>query len=241
MKDARSLYDDFMAICGNSSEPFNPTKANVQRWAWHIRENKANVALLEQSVKWAQNLPADFVQLIERRRVIRWSDFPARTQSIYLSIAQNFPAEAVFACGSRVRGDYVEIDDPGVVRQWRAMAGKADKLVSDFDFYVSLSAVPVDPLPDYCDRLRHGIPEAEKILVPMEPWDFSKLPAHEHARVVQFVRQGAWRELVFIHDKYQLSPYEFCCDIEPLKKWFRWAVRTNVVTDANTDRADTTV
>lgn len=54
----------------------------------------------------------------------------------------------------------------------------------------------------------------------MFKWDFSKLPEHEHERVKELVRLNEWRELVDIHDQYELSQNYYCCSIGTVKYEF---------------------
>lgn len=220
-KDTRAIYRNFCLLHRIRTEPYNPTPANVQRWRWHIRQAQEN-ALPKYS---APVMPSDIEAFIESRRVRTFADFPERAQPIYREIASFFPGEQVYACGSRVRGDYIERLDPPQIRQWRKEVGKADKEVSDYDFYVRPDALQFGDLPGHADRLRHGIPEHEKIPVPiMEGWDFAKLPEHEHARVIELFKAGRWGDLAHIHDQYGLSNYSYCCDVSGLKQWYKFGI-----------------
>jgi len=186
-------------------------------------------------------LPESFSALIEKRKVQKWEDFDERTKGVYRHIASLFPGFPVYACGSRVRGDRVEYLDKDEVRQWRAIAGKADKDVSDYDFWTSLDAVQVGELPRYADRIRNGIPDDEKILIPMPEWDFSKLPESEHARVIELFICGQWRELANIHDQYGLSPYSYCCELDGLKNWYRFGIEQGKITANGATTTDTRI
>lgn len=228
----------FKQACPNNKERYRPTPANIQRWKWHIKEAAKRKEEIAQAKKWEWDLPESFLKLIERRRVRRWEDFDEKTQSIYRHIADMFPGFPVYACGSRVRGDYTEYLDPTEIKEWRKRAGKAEKERSDYDFWTPLNAVQYGELPDYADRLRHGIPENEKILIPMVAWDFTKLPNDQHGRVVELYNAKNWRELAALHDKYKLSPYDYCCELEGLKKWYKHGIETGKI---NADTTDTGV
>lgn len=86
--------------------------------------------------------------LQQRRRVLRWEDFPAATRERYEQIARLFTGP-VWACGSRVRGDYIDHGDPPEVAQVRRGLGKR-KPVSDYDFMAA--GEPCGPLPPWADR-----------------------------------------------------------------------------------------
>lgn len=179
---------------------------------------------------WEESdLPESFAALIEKRRVRKWEDFDERTKGVYRHIASLFPVSPVYACGSRVRGDRVEYLDSDEVRKWRAMIGKTDKDVSDYDFWTTPDAEQIEELPRYADRIRHGIPKDEKILIPMVSWDFTRLPESEHARVIELYNTGKWSALAAIHDKYVLSPYSYCCETQGLKNWYRFGIETGKI------------
>lgn len=223
--EAREIFERFKTVFSNSTDEFLPTPANVGRWTWHL----ANAAPPSKQAQWKEVRHSEYSELIEKRRVLRWQDFPPLTRGVYQHIAEHFPGQPVYACGSRVRGDYVEDSDGPVVRAWRTAAGKTDKRVSDFDFLVALDAVQIGALPSYADRLRHGVAYEEKIPIPMEEWDFSKLPEDQHADVIAAFDRGDWHELTLIHDEYHLSPYSYCCEQSGLKKWFTWAIQTGII------------
>jgi predicted nucleotidyltransferase len=224
---AKEIFDRFIKLHPNRSEVFNSTPANVQRWKWHIAHAESGFV---QSAYTKQELPDNFDDLIEKRRVRTFADFSEKTQSIYRHIASFFPGEQVYACGSRVRGDYVELLDLPEVREWRRRTGKADKDVSDYDFYVRPESLQFGELPKHADRLRHGIPDEQKIPIPiMEGWDFSKLPKTEHGRVIELYNAGRWGELAAIHDQYGLSSYSYCCDTSGLKTWYKFGIESGKI------------
>jgi hypothetical protein len=114
----------------------------------------------------------DMSGVIELRNlygVTVYEDFPDETKSCYLFIAACFPGVRVYACGSRVRGDYIQHGHPDSFEQFvaRAAAGMPDKKNSDYDFWVEPGAEPQFELPDWADRARLRIPEKEKIAIPI--------------------------------------------------------------------------
>lgn len=60
-------------------------------------------------------------------------------------------------------------------------------------------------------------------------WDFSRLPGSEHSAVIAAFDAGNIRALVDIHDKYKLSPYNYCCDQTGLLAWFGDAIKTGLI------------
>lgn len=232
---SEAIFEQFKSISPSRTEQYSPTPANVQRWRWHIKQAAKQKAEIERAKKWERDLPDKFLELIERRRVRRWEDFDEKTQSIYRHIASMFPGSDVYACGSRVRGDYTEYLDPSEIKEWRKRAGKAEKERSDYDFFAPLNAVCYGELPEYADRLRHGIPENEKILIPMTAWDFTKLPEDQHGRIIELYNAGRWNELAALHDKYGLSPYDYCCDLSGLKKWYKYGIETGRINAGTTN------
>jgi hypothetical protein len=69
----------------------------------------------------------------------------------------------------------------------------------------------------------------------MDEWDFTRLPKTEHAAVIQALNVSDVRALLTIHDKYQLSPHQYCCDQDGLKTWFLWAVQNGIINGQGTD------
>lgn len=57
-------------------------------------------------------------------------------------------------------------------------------------------------------------------------WDFSKLPEHEHARVIELIELNQWSELVRIHDQYGLSQNYYCCEVSGVKNYYLQALKT---------------
>ena len=227
-RSPEQVFAEFKRLHPQSVERYLPLPGNIRRWESHI-EHASKLKEMQTQKAQKKPLPESFAALIEQRRITTWDDFSKGTQFSYRIIAELFPGHDVYACGSRVRGDYVSGSDSDVVREWRRQAGKAAKFASDYDFWVDLSAEPMGGIPEWADRLRHGVPDDEKILIPMEQWDFSKLPASEHRRVIDLYNAGQWRELANIHDDYHLSNYSYCCDLSGLKLWFRFGIESGKI------------
>lgn len=222
MTTPRAIYRRFREIHPRSLEPYNPTPANVRRWAWHIRQAGTH----QKYTRYVPEKCKDFKELVKIRRVRSFDDFEFFDKLYFQGIANCFTGP-VYACGSRVRGDYIELTDPPEVAEWRKRAGKTAKDMSDYDFWTPADSFQVCyDLPQNADRLRHGVADEEKILIPknMEGWDFSKLPEHEHARVIELYNAGRWSDLAAIHDKYNLSNYSYCCDLSGLKLWYKFGI-----------------
>lgn len=60
-------------------------------------------------------------------------------------------------------------------------------------------------------------------------WDFSKLPESEHQRVIELIQANEWRELIDIHNHYQLSSVTYCCDESGIKAWFFYGLQTGKI------------
>ena len=170
------------------------------------------------------------------RRVRRFSDFPDFTKNVYQNIAGCFPGIQVYACGSRVRGDYIDwltLDNTPSLSQMlvesaREKAGMKKKFDSDYDYWAAPEFQPVSKPPINTDRCRLRIPEKEKIPLPM--WDFSKLPESEHENVKALLAKNDIQGLVKIHDRYKLSEYSYCCSgIEGVRNWFTWAIEQGII------------
>lgn len=97
--------------------------------------------------------------------VVVFSGFPIETQNMYLRIAAAYPDSNVFACGSRVRGDYVDKDSEAVVHRARKAAGMKPTEQSDFDYVVEPGAKQIHDLPPNCDRCNFDVPNEEKVLI----------------------------------------------------------------------------
>lgn len=118
--------------------------------------------------KWGEPIARDLSsveQLRKVRGVKTFDDFPPATQRVYLEVAKCFPGVQVWACGSRVRGDYVETGDYFFVKEARKMAGMKRKEQSDFDFWTT--GKPVRELPENTEQVRCRVPENEKVAIPI--------------------------------------------------------------------------
>lgn len=151
-------------------EPFMPNADNYKRW----NRMNVNAMSVKASIKNLPKITVDNSLLLKIReiyRVANFEDFPLNTQVIYLSIARCFPGAQVYACGSRVRGDYVDATgDRSAERQVeiaRSKAGLKHRQMSDYDFWVEPGAKMVGVLAESADRCRLRIPENEKVAIPI--------------------------------------------------------------------------
>lgn len=102
------------------------------------------------------------------RGVKTFDEMPLYVRRVYLGVAKCFLGVQVWACGSRVRGDYVEPGDGVEVRAARVAAGMKDKRESDFDFLVlDSTAQPVCELPKNTELVRVKVPENEMVAIPI--------------------------------------------------------------------------
>ncbi|MCB0542102.1 MAG: hypothetical protein KDC70_01205 [Saprospiraceae bacterium] len=210
------IFDAFKRACPCSGELYNPAPENVRRWLYHIATQNAR----KQYPKIHFD-PEPLSKIQNARRVVTFSGFPEVTKNLYLHVGACYAGEQVFACGSRVRGDYVDASDGREIREARQAAGKAPKVFSDFDFFTGPYAVQQGPLPFGAERVRCKV-KSDKILIPM--WDFSKLPKSEHGNVRALFDANDLVGLVGIHDKYGLSTNTYCCNLLPVKYWFFYAI-----------------
>jgi hypothetical protein len=170
-------------------------------------------------------MPDGWRELVERRRVKRWKDFPPTTKRVYQQIADCFPGLRVYACGSRVTGQWCDESTTLEFRKGRIAAGYKNKTASDFDFWMDRRVEPVRPLPDGADWVRLRVTKPERIMLP--GWKFERLPAERHAEVRALISACAWQRLIDIHDEYRLSEYDYrdCCTaLDGLKRWYFYAL-----------------
>lgn len=120
--------------------------------------------------KWGTPITRDYsgVETLRNIRGVRSFDqFPPNTQAVYLAVARCFPDVQVWACGSRVRGDYVLPDDGDWIREQREKAGMKPKQESDFDFWIEGTPEPVEELPPNTEQAKCRVPENEKVMIPI--------------------------------------------------------------------------
>lgn len=147
-----------------SKDEFSADAEKLTKWRYH---NVARMA--EPELKTIAIDNADLLEIRKRYRVSRYEDFPDFTKAIYNSIARCFAGFQVYACGSRVRGDYIDPDHPEFLRVNYARKKAMMKPVteSDFDFWVEPGAIQVKNGTPSHDRARLRIPEKEKVAIPI--------------------------------------------------------------------------
>jgi len=218
------LYKQYNELYPAAKDEYNPTAENVRKWrnAIEAKRKVGNLARYERDITGIEQLRAE-------RGAKMYEGMAQNARKVYQALKEQYIGTNIFACGSRVRGDYVDMWDMegSNVRRARIAAGMPDKKESDFDFWLSGNYETKQGVPPICDRVRCMVPLNEMIMLP--EWDFSKLPANEHERVAQLIHNETWRDLLHVHDKYQLSPYSYCCDLEGFKKWWRYAIDTGKI------------
>ncbi len=216
------IFNEFKQACPNSNEDYIPTIENLQRWMWHISQYKKRI---ERNRPKFVNHSMGF-DWAEGRKVFYFEDFSKGTQKKYLKLAQIYYPRQVYATGSRVNGTFINNGNKDI-RYLRRLSGKADKINSDYDFVVTVfPGETIDDMramcPAWADVLPFGVPENEKIEVPM--WDFSKLPDAKHAEMIALYNEKQYGKIMAMHNQYQLSPHHYCCDSRPIIRWVRWAI-----------------
>ena len=223
----RMLYDQFKELHPNSRDEFVPSEANIHRWRWHLAHAQYGV-MPREALKADINLQ----HYIEQTRVSSLEQMPLYMQERFREISNMIPGREVYACGSRVRGGYVEEWTPDHIRAM-VYFNRSPKKESDYDVWVK--GVSNDDLkrikkslPEYADVLLY-VPENEKILIPKMIWDFSKLPDHEHARVLDLWQKNDVVALAAIHNQYRLSDHNYCCKLSGVSAWFKYGIETGQI------------
>lgn len=229
-EQVQDLFDRFKKAYPNSSEEFDPTLENVMRWRWSL--NEAELRAQRETMPFAMKDDRSAKALANARQVRVFDKMPAGAREKFLILASLFPGRKVYACGSRVTGEYVENDSPGNVLKMREVLLKKKAKESDYDIWVEMNKGDKISnlrklLPAWGDLVMN-LPESEpKVLIPM--WDFTKLPRDRYSEVVELVSLKQWGKLMDIHNEYQLSPTFFCCDEKPAQRWFTWAVEHKII------------
>lgn len=224
----RQLYDRFLEIAPNSTEPFEPTIENAARWRWHIQNHEQRAK--PEPFNLERPTPEQLATA-EERSFLSFDQMPEYMKAQFLLIASYFPGRQLYATGSRVNGQYLEEWSPETIRQLREKLGKSQKDVSDYD--ITLEVFPGEDI----DQLRKVLPKgadlvrpqagARKLPIPM--WDFSKLPTSEHNNVLELFSRNAWGALMKIHNDYKLSSTVFCCNDAPVRRWFSYAIENGII------------
>lgn len=163
-QSAVEVWVKYRTLFPNSRQAFSFDRSKVSAWAYAIKHcQKGDYT----------KIVVDNGLLLSIRSVYGVSDFsqmPEHTQIKYLEIAKCFPGAQVYACGSRVRGDYVDLSCPDdhIVMVARRLAGLKCRRQSDFDFWVEPGAAQTGELPEHADRCRLRIPENEKVKIPIQ-------------------------------------------------------------------------
>lgn len=166
LSQEKATWIRFRLLHRHSRDLYNPSAANLQRWQRHITN-----ALANSNLKTLELDTLEINRIREVYQVASFDKFPEGTKAVYLAVAKCFPGFQVFACGSRTRGDYVDIAANGevdnIVLNARKRAGMRFRKQSDYDFWVEPGAVQVGELPAGVDRARLRIPDNEKVAIPI--------------------------------------------------------------------------
>jgi hypothetical protein len=160
LTDAETVWVQYKMVCPNSKEPFSTDPKKVRAWEWILHQWRTRER--GRPVKLNRDMLLD---LQAERRVRSFCMFPKDTASKYLGIAACYPDHNVYACGSRVRGEYIDNGDARAVIA-RKLAGMRVRQNSDFDYWVEPGALQSSELPPNSDRCRLRVPEREKVLIP---------------------------------------------------------------------------
>lgn len=237
----KAIYDEFIRLHPNCQEPFDPTMENAQRWQWQISQIQSRPPYDAVDFK----IEHDWLKMAESRSFSTFQQLPNYMRERYMEIASRFPGVQFYACGSRVTGTYVESFSGNAIHALRKAMGKPAKRESDYDVCVdigkwkpALTRTEIrKKLPPYADLLNYGVPDNEKIPIPM--WNFDLLPKSEHAKVIDLYKRRQWGDLMAIHNRYQLSPHYYCCKDEPIRNWFGMAIETGLIKDeGETEKVD---
>lgn len=232
---AKHIYEEFKQLFPNNGEDYDPVPENVARWRWHIRQKHGEA----QAQEWRYEFDPETVEearaLAISRKPENFEAMPAHAKTAYRFIASIFPDRQIWVCGSRATGEYIGERDGENIARMRRILGKNDKKkVSDYDFWMKSEPGEtrgdiIKPLPSWADFVPSGIPGQEKIAVPMYEWDFTKLPDHEHQRVLDAYAANQVGVLMAIHNDYRLSPEHYCCEGKAVLRWFKWAIEKGII------------
>lgn len=229
----RQLFDEFKQLHPNNEDEFNPTLDNLLRWQHAIGLAKERLSIHTTPF----DLPDDSIakRIAAKRAITDFQDFPELVKNKYWELAFLFPNRQVYAIGSRVTGEWIDKDAHHEFADLMAMRKslmKKETDESDYDFTLDYKEC------DDIDSIRSKMPkgfdflqilsdEEPKILIPM--WDFTKIPKERINEVIDLVEGGQWGALMDIHNEYQLSAQTLCCNSDPAKKWFTWAVEKKII------------
>lgn len=163
------IWNKFKKLFPNSPEVYPYySRENIARWKYHI-------AHAEKGEKFEPaKIDTTLLQQIRLERAVSiFGHFPNSTAKRYGEIAAAYPGVQVYACGSRVRGDWweenvqLEVLNIDIILQARHEGGMRTDKFSDYDFWVPAGALPERPLPVWADRFRGKFNEKEMVAIPI--------------------------------------------------------------------------
>lgn len=233
--DFETIFNEFKRLHPNRHEHFNPTDANVLRWQWHIR-NMQNTSA--EPVTKVLRPTKKIDRAAAPRAVTRFDEFPAYMIGRWGEIASHFPGIQVWAAGSRVSGEYIEPWSSPEIAAWREANFKKPTKESDYDFYIDGKPTPVGDLPSWADWVRGRVDIKQRIQIPM--WDFTKLPEEHHQKAIDMFLENDVRGLLDLHNQFQLSPYNYCCEMDGFLRWWSWAIEQRIINGVQKQTASQT-
>ena len=112
----REAYNEYLRLHPKTRQQYSPTPANHAKWLRAVKAAQQNADLPSTTFD-----SSEIEAIRVERRVSTWFDFDAETRARYTLVAMCYPGRQVYACGSRVRGDYA--DGTARVAAARAKAG----------------------------------------------------------------------------------------------------------------------
>lgn len=162
------VWNKFKKLFPNSPEVYpHYSRENIARWNYHIahaeKGEKFEPVVVDKTL-------LEMVRL--ERAVSVFERFKNSTADKYREIASLYPGVQVYACGSRVRGDWwdsnqIEWPNTDIILQARHEGGMRTDKFSDYDFWVPADALPERPLPVWADRFRGKFNEKEMVAIPI--------------------------------------------------------------------------
>ena len=233
MEKFNELLTEFRAKHPNNAEDLPLTPENIARLQWHLKQELRKGDFVE--IEYKENATAR--QIADIRRFETWEQMPLYMRANYLRIADYWAGTQCYATGSRVTGEYVERWNNEDIRQMRNDLGKSCKDESDYDYMISGSNIGNPEtlhaasawryLKFDTDLIKHQNPNDHKILIPM--WDFTKLPDDKKQEAKELFAAQKWGLLMKMHNDYGLSENNYCCDEQPIIKWFKWAIQNGKI------------
>ena len=231
--EARKIYDQYKELHPKSAAQFNMSVNSLALWKWAIKQSKRRIAGIEIDIEPSKSA----IEIMQKRAVSNFDDFPEHTKLVYLAIADYFPGLQIYATGSRVNGDYIDGNSPFSIRYMRKELGKSEKEISDFDFTFYSKSKYQNVIDDCKKEIQKQLLVKvdacpfvlldKKIEVPM--WNFDKLTTEQKKQARALYLSQRWGALMKLHNDWKLSNNQYCCNEAPIIKWFTWAFENDKI------------